>query len=133
MKPGDHGSTFAGNPLVCHAAQATFDILSDPEFLKAVSDKGEHLRSELRKAVGDRDEVTEVRGLGLICGIQLQPVSYNPHPTTYFCSLFPNKGFCSLNIELTKEPVMKNLTCNTLTKALGRNLSIMIIQWTSYH
>lgn len=78
MKPGDHGSTFAGNPLVCHAAQATFDILSDAEFLQAVTDKGERLRSRLREAVGGRDEVVEVRGLGLICGIQLQPVGCSP-------------------------------------------------------
>ena len=75
MSPGDHGSTFAGNPLVCHTAKVTFDILSDPDFLKAVTDKGEHLRNQLQSAIGHRAEVTEIRGLGLICGIQLQKVS----------------------------------------------------------
>lgn len=74
MQPGDHGSTFAGNPLVCHTAQITFDVLSDSEFLEGVTKKGEYLRSELSKAIGDRPEVEEVRGLGLICGIQLQQV-----------------------------------------------------------
>jgi hypothetical protein len=33
MAPGDHGSTFAGNPLVCHAANAVVDVISDPAFL----------------------------------------------------------------------------------------------------
>ncbi len=33
MAPGDHGSTFAGNPLVCHAATVVMDIISDPAFL----------------------------------------------------------------------------------------------------
>jgi acetylornithine aminotransferase len=71
MKPGDHGSTFAGNPLVCHAAKAVVDIISEPSFLQAVTDKGERLRSGLREALKDDPRVKEVRGKGLICGIQL--------------------------------------------------------------
>lgn len=51
MKPGDHGSTFAGNPLVCAAAVATFDIIADEQFLKEVERKGEKLRSGLRSAL----------------------------------------------------------------------------------
>ena len=39
MAPGDHGSTFAGNPLVCRAGCVTFDIINTPEFLKGVQDK----------------------------------------------------------------------------------------------
>jgi acetylornithine/succinyldiaminopimelate/putrescine aminotransferase len=33
IAPGDHGSTFAGNPLVCHAANTVVDVISDPAFL----------------------------------------------------------------------------------------------------
>ena len=36
MLPGDHGSTFAGNPLVCHAANAVVDVISDPAVLAGV-------------------------------------------------------------------------------------------------
>jgi len=71
MAPGDHGSTFAGNPLVCHAATTVVDIISDPAFLAGVRSKGERLRSALREAVGGNPHVKEVRGEGLICGIQL--------------------------------------------------------------
>ncbi|KAI3423888.1 hypothetical protein D9Q98_009722 [Chlorella vulgaris] len=71
MAPGDHGSTFAGNPLVCHAACTVFDIISDPEFLADVTRKGELLRSGLREALAGNPHVQEVRGLGLICGVQL--------------------------------------------------------------
>ncbi|KAL4421406.1 hypothetical protein ABPG75_010697 [Micractinium tetrahymenae] len=71
MAPGDHGSTFAGNPLVCHAACAVFDIINTPEFLAGVERKGELLRSGLREALAGNPHVKEVRGLGLICGIQL--------------------------------------------------------------
>lgn len=39
MSPGDHGSTFAGNPLVCHAACAVFDIIAEQSFLDAIAAK----------------------------------------------------------------------------------------------
>ncbi|KAI7843566.1 hypothetical protein COHA_002808 [Chlorella ohadii] len=75
MAPGDHGSTFAGNPLVCHAACTVFDIISDADFLAAVERKGELLRTGLRQALVGNPHVKEVRGLGLICGIQLDQMA----------------------------------------------------------
>lgn len=57
MAPGDHGSTFAGNPLVCAAANTTFDIIADPDFLADVERKGERLRGALRDALGDNPHV----------------------------------------------------------------------------
>mmetsp|Transcript_17037 Transcript_17037/g.30970 ORF Transcript_17037/g.30970 Transcript_17037/m.30970 type:complete len:461 (-) Transcript_17037:751-2133(-) len=71
MKPGDHGSTFAGNPLVCRAACAVFDQISQPAFLAAVEAKGEYLRKQLREALGSDPRVVEVRGMGLLVGVQL--------------------------------------------------------------
>jgi adenosylmethionine-8-amino-7-oxononanoate aminotransferase len=57
MAPGDHGSTFAGNPLVCAAAVATFDIIADTGFLAEVERKGELLRSKLRESLGSNEHV----------------------------------------------------------------------------
>lgn len=71
MSPGDHGSTFAGNPLVCHAACTVFDVINDAAFLDDVTAKGEALRQGLRDASSVNAHVKEVRGVGLICGIQL--------------------------------------------------------------
>lgn len=71
MAPGDHGSTFAGNPLVCHAACAVFDIINDASFLESVHRKGEALRAGLRAALAGNAHVVEVRGTGLIVGVQL--------------------------------------------------------------
>lgn len=51
MKPGDHGSTFAGGPLVCHAALAVMDRVEADGFLENVSARGEQLRAGLRKAL----------------------------------------------------------------------------------
>lgn len=77
MKPGDHGSTFAGNPLVCHTACTVFDVIADPSFLAAVEARGERLRAGLRRTMGGNPHVVEVRGVGLLCGVQLD-VSAGP-------------------------------------------------------
>ena len=45
MAPGDHGSTFAGNPLVCHAAVSVVDIISDPAFLAGAPPPPTHTRT----------------------------------------------------------------------------------------
>lgn len=69
LSPGDHGSTFAGGPLVCAAALTVFDIVSDPDFLAQVHMKGEYLRASLQNCLSKH--IKEVRGLGLLVGIQL--------------------------------------------------------------
>jgi len=71
MQPGDHGSTFAGGPLVCAAAQYTFDTIKQPAFLKRVTDRGQQLVLGLRVALANMPHVKEVRGAGLLVGIQL--------------------------------------------------------------
>jgi len=60
--PGDHGSTFAGGPLVAAAANAAFDVLSDPALLASVRELGERLRAGLAGLPG----ATNVRGRGLM-------------------------------------------------------------------
>jgi len=67
IAPGDHGSTFAGAPLVCAAANYTVDRLRDPALLNNVKQMGERLREGLRNIVGPRG--LEVRGMGLLCGV----------------------------------------------------------------
>jgi acetylornithine/N-succinyldiaminopimelate aminotransferase len=60
--PGDHGSTFAGGPLACAAANAAFDVLDDAELLGRVRELGERLVEGLREL----PLVSEVRGVGLM-------------------------------------------------------------------
>lgn len=66
---GDHASTFAANPLVCHVGCAVFDVVSDPKFLASVREKGEYLLEALQAM--DVPQITEVRGRGLMVGMQL--------------------------------------------------------------
>ena len=60
--PGDHGSTFAGGPLVAAAANAAFDVLEDPALLARVRELGERLRERLAELPG----AANVRGRGLM-------------------------------------------------------------------
>jgi acetylornithine/N-succinyldiaminopimelate aminotransferase len=60
LRPGDHGSTFAGGPVICAAANAVLDVVEDPAVLGAVAGKGDRLAAGLR-ALG-----LDVRGLGLM-------------------------------------------------------------------
>ena len=71
MAPGDHGSTFAGNPLVCAAGVAVFDAVAAPAFLAAVSSTGARLRDGLAAGLKGVPGVVDVRGLGLIIGVEL--------------------------------------------------------------
>ncbi|KAE8124535.1 hypothetical protein FH972_019411 [Carpinus fangiana] len=71
MNYGDHGSTFAGGPLVCNAALAVVDKISNPSFLASVSKKGLFLKEILKQKIGGSSHVREIRGLGLIVGIEL--------------------------------------------------------------
>jgi acetylornithine/N-succinyldiaminopimelate aminotransferase len=68
LEPGDHGSTFAGGPLVAAAALAVLELIDDPELLRRVRDLGAALRQGLEALEG----VREVRGRGLMLGAGLE-------------------------------------------------------------
>nr|AFK44095.1 unknown [Medicago truncatula] len=74
---GDHGSTFAGGPLICNAALAVFNKISKPTFLSDVSKKGLYFKELLKQKLGGNRHVKEIRGVGLIIGIDLD-VSATP-------------------------------------------------------
>jgi acetylornithine/N-succinyldiaminopimelate aminotransferase len=67
LAPGDHGSTFAGGPLVSAAAHAAFDVLEDPRLLARVRELGTRLTESLRELPG----VLSVRGRGLMIAADL--------------------------------------------------------------
>jgi len=68
LKPGDHGSTFAGGPLVARAALAALQVTDDPAFLGRVAEVGERVRAAIAELPG----VAIVRGRGLMIGFDLE-------------------------------------------------------------
>ena len=75
LVPGDHGTTYGGNPLACAAAVKVFELFDSLKVLDNVKEVGAYLASELDKIVAEYDIATERRGMGLIQGLQL---SVNP-------------------------------------------------------
>lgn len=68
---GAHGSTFGGNPVSCAAALATLDVLDDEDLLARCRVLGARIVDELRAATVGSRAVREVRGLGLMVGVEL--------------------------------------------------------------
>jgi acetylornithine aminotransferase len=71
FKPGTHGSTFGGGPLACAAALATFDAIAEEGLLERASRVGEAIRAGLRDALAGVQGVVDIRGMGLMIGIEL--------------------------------------------------------------
>lgn len=72
FKPGEHGSTFGGNPLACAVALEVIAMLRTGEFQQRAAELGEHLHAELG-LLTDAGKVTQVRGRGLWAGIDIDP------------------------------------------------------------
>ncbi len=71
FKPGSHGSTFGGNPLACAAGLETLAIIEEDALMRNAVEIGEFLREQLRLRLGSTPGVREVRGVGLMIGIEL--------------------------------------------------------------
>ncbi len=69
LKPGEHGSTFAGGPLVCHVAEYVVSRISDPAFLAHVRAMGDYMQDRLSEI--NSPHIKEIRGRGLMIGIEL--------------------------------------------------------------
>ena len=69
FKYGDHGSTYAGNPLATRVAYEVIDQIRQPEFLQNVIDTGNYLMQELDKLKTETNSIEEIRGQGLMIGI----------------------------------------------------------------
>ena len=70
FKAGDHQSTFAGNPLVCAAAEVVLETVNKNKFLQNVTEKGDYIRNTIK--AWNFPCIKDVRGKGLMIGIQIE-------------------------------------------------------------
>ncbi|EGK71428.1 Acetylornithine aminotransferase [Methyloversatilis universalis FAM5] len=71
FKPGTHGSTFGGNPLACAAALTTLDVVARDDLRGNAVRQGDAIRAGFREALKDVAGVKDIRGAGMMIGIEL--------------------------------------------------------------
>ena len=74
LQPGDHGTTFGGNPIACAAANAVLDIIESKKLMKSA----QVFEKKIKKSLSGTPGVSEIRGRGLLLGIELSsPIAKN--------------------------------------------------------
>ncbi len=68
---GDHGTTFGGNPFSCHVANAVLDAMEEEQIVKQAAAKGSFMMNLLKEKLADQPSVIDIRGLGLMLGVEL--------------------------------------------------------------
>jgi len=87
FKPGEHGSTFGGNPLACECALAAMDVLEDEHLVERSNEMGEYMMNKLRGL--SSPYIKEIRGKGLLIGIELKKDAGGARK---FCEALMQKG-----------------------------------------
>jgi ornithine--oxo-acid transaminase len=87
FNPGDHGSTFGGNPLACAVATAALDALVDEGMIENAAKMGDYFQDQLAEI--NSPHVQEVRGKGLMIGVELKPEAGGARR---FCEALQEKG-----------------------------------------
>ncbi len=108
FKPGNHGSTFGGNPLACAAGLATVKTIIDDKLMENAVAVGDAIRAGLAEALKGVDGLVEIRGRGLMIGIELgRP-----------CAELVGKGLeAGLLINVTAERVVRLLPPLTFSES----------------
>jgi acetylornithine/N-succinyldiaminopimelate aminotransferase len=71
FQPGNHASTFGGNPLACAAALTTLEVIEEEQLLENAMMVGDYMRAMLKAQLAGLPEIKEIRGQGLMIGIEL--------------------------------------------------------------
>jgi len=69
--PGNHGSTFGGNPLACRAALAVLDVIAGESLVERAAELGSRMTDNFRERLATTEGVVDIRGQGLMIGIEL--------------------------------------------------------------
>jgi len=113
FKPGNHGSTFGGNPLACAAALTTLEVIEHERLLANAVKMGDFIRASLSAALTGAKGVVAVRGMGLMIGVELD------HPCAELVQRALDAG---LLINVTADRVVRLLPPLIISEAEARQL-----------
>ncbi len=71
FQPGNHGSTYGGNPLACHVANTTLAVMAEEDLATRAAVQGKRLMERLQTAFADDQRIKDIRGQGLMIGIEI--------------------------------------------------------------
>ena len=117
LQPGNHGTTFGGNQLAMRAGVETLRIMEEDELLANAAEVGALLKSELQRRLANVAGVVEVRGQGLMLGIELD------RPCA---PLLARAAEAGLMISVTAEKVVRLLPALILTKAEAEQIAAIL-------
>lgn len=113
FKPGNHGSTFGGNPLACAAALTTLEVIEQDKLMANATKQGEAIRAGLAAALAGVPGIVDIRGEGLMIGVQLD------RPCGDLVKLALEAG---LLLNVTAESVIRLLPALTYSDADSKQL-----------
>lgn len=99
FRPGDHGSTFGGNPLAAAVGMAALDVIVDENLPERAASLGAYFLERLRQIPSPH--IKEVRGKGLLIGVELKPSAYGARR---FCKALMQLGILAKE---TRENVIR--------------------------
>jgi acetylornithine aminotransferase len=118
FQPGTHGSTFGGNPLACAAALATLDTIEEDGLMENAERVGGILLAGLREALVEQPGVVQVRGQGLMIGVELD------RP----CGDLVNRALAAgLLINVTMDKVIRLLPPLVINEAQARQVLAILV------
>lgn len=85
IRPGQHGSTYGGNPLACRVAMAALDVLEDEGLARRANELGAVLRAALAELDPSRETIGFVRGRGLLNAVSVRPAEDGSKNASDFC------------------------------------------------
>jgi len=127
FKPGSHGSTFGGNPLACTAALTTIDIIESEDLCRNADEIGTRIRANLKRALAETQGVRDIRGKGMMIGIELDRPCGDLVKTALEAGLLINVTADNV-VRLVPPLVMSAAEADELTGALAPMIRSFLIK-----
>jgi len=124
LVPGDHGSTFAGQPLACAAALATLDVLEDEHLMENAQRVGAYFRGRLHALEGSSNgAISAIRGRGLMVGVDLaQPIARKVNQSLFEQGVIAN-ATGDHTLRFVPPLTVTEQDCDRVVEALGAALA----------